>query len=217
MEKDIPAAIRHVAESHFAIRTLLKSRLQQQWVDVDVIGQVIGKPTNRGKIDYWTWWTERFGDRFYDMGSLIRLAAGLETGLRDYFRNKRQFKNLTELRQFVANDNRWKGAVFQRIQPWHGQDGARSLLQQELGYDLETNPHLRQVRELMLHRHLYAHHAGVLDNQYLDNWQRLTGEDLRANPAVKRDYPAEDVYWFSPLKQLNDYISWANAFFQQLP
>jgi hypothetical protein len=184
MENDIPAAVAHVAESHFAVRALLASRLKQQWVDVDIIGGVTGKPTNRGKIDYWTWWTERFGDKFYDMGSLIRLAAGLETGLRDYLRGKKQLNTLNDLRLFLASDARWKGAVFQRIQPWHVQGGVESLFQEELGYDLKTNSNLRDMQEVMLHRHLYAHRAGVLDDQYIADWQKLTTENLANDPAV---------------------------------
>ena len=183
MDVDIPAPVRHIAETHYAIRTLLKSRLQQQWVDLDVIAAATGRP-GHGKIDYWTWWTQRQGDRFFDMGSLIRLAAGLETGLRDYLSRKKEFSNLNGLRQFLATNARWKGAVFQRIQPWHVADGVRSLLAQELGYDLITNSDLRDMQELMLHRHLYAHRAGVLDDQYIDDWQKLTTENLANDPAI---------------------------------
>jgi hypothetical protein len=217
METDIPAAVAHVAESHFAVRGLLASRLKQQWVDTDIIGSVTGKPTNRGKVSYWTWWTERFGDKFYDMGSLIRLAAGLETGFRDYLRRKMQLNNLNDLRLFLASDSRWKGAVFQRIQPWHVRDGVESLFQEKLGSDLKANSNLHGMQELMLHRHLYAHRGGVLDDQYIAGWQRLTTENLANDPAISPVYPAQDVYWFRPLNHLADYINAAQGFFRELP
>jgi hypothetical protein len=31
------------------------------------------------------------------------------------------------------------------------------------------------------------------------------------------NYPAEDVYWFEPLKRLNVYIEEARRFFRQFP
>lgn len=190
---------------------MLRSQLQKQPVNLDVVPKVTGQPSAGGNTDFWTWWTGRFGDRFFDMGTLIRAAAGVETGLRDYLCRKRTFSNLDQLRSHLAKDRKWRGAVFQRIQPWHTGDGAKDLLQAELGYDLTTNPHLRNVQELVLHRHLYAHQAGVLDDYYIEDWKKLTGEDLAADPMVEGTYPAQDAYWFRPLDRLADYINAAKG------
>jgi hypothetical protein len=216
MKADVPTPIIHAAETHWYIRPMLKSRLCDQWVDPNVV-QKAGRTSDLPwKTDCWTWWVDRKGIQFFDMGTLIRVAAGVETGLRDYLCKKRA-SNLDQLRIHLAKDPRWKGSVFQRIQPWQTGNSANDLIKSELNYDLSSNPHLREVRELVLHRHLYAHNAGVLDEQYIESWKKLTDEDLTVDPEVQGNYPAKDVYWFRPLNRLTDYINAAKGFFLELP
>src|SRR5437588_3397147 len=129
MDGDIPAEVRHAAETQYMIRPQVKSALEGMWIDPKVLiaaGHAVDPQTK----DYWTWWSKRHGDRFFDMGTAIRLAGGLETGLRDYFGRKRGFANLTNLSNFLAQDKRWRGAVFQRIFPRNSPKGARELFQQ---------------------------------------------------------------------------------------
>jgi hypothetical protein len=216
VNEDIPAEIRHAVETQFIVRTLIKATLKRSIINPDVLIKA-GYTVDAETKDYWAWWSKRLGDRFFDMGTLIRAAAGLETGLRDYFRKKKGLPKLKDLRRLLEKDKCWNGAVFQRIFTWNSPRGAQELFQEEVGYDLQSNDRLPQMQELILHRHLYAHCAGLLDDEYIEKWRRLTGEDLAANPSVRDRYPSEDVYWFRPLRRLGDYINSANQFFQQLP
>ncbi len=72
------------------------------------------------------------------------------------------------------------------------------------------------MREVMLHRHLYAHRSGVVDEKYLKDHVAVTGTDIK--PAVKAEgFPGQDVYWFRPLQSLSDFIEASRRFFRLLP
>lgn len=161
---------------------------------------------------YWDVWTQRLSDRFFDMGTLIRAAASVETTLRDYYMLKKGHQNLTQLRQ----DPQYKQNIFQRLMPWNSKDGAIPLLL-TVGVDLTALPELPTLQELMLHRHLYAHNLGVIDDQYIDRLKKLTGRDLLTDPTISTSYPAQDVVWFEPLGRINDFIEAVRRFFRQLP
>lgn len=198
--------IERVAETHYMICPVLKSALTKQSLTPE--GQRIFPNCST----YWDVWTQRLSDKFFDMGTLIRSAASVETGLRDYYVQKKGYANLTQLR----HDSQYKENIFQRIMPWNGSDGAIPLLK-SVGVDLTTLQELPQLQELMLHRHLYAHNLGIIDDKYIDRLKKLTGKDLMTGPAISSTYPAQDVYWFEPLDRINLFIEAVRGFFRKLP
>ncbi|MFC1464519.1 MAG: hypothetical protein ACFLMY_06700 [Candidatus Brachytrichaceae bacterium NZ_4S206] len=198
--------IERVAETHYMIRPVLKVALTNQVLMPE------GKRMFPNCSTYWDVWTQRLSDRFFDMGTLIRAAASVETTLRDYYMLKKGHQNLTQLRQ----DPQYKQNIFQRLMPWNSKDGAIPLLL-TVGVDLTALPELPTLQELMLHRHLYAHNLGVIDDQYIDRLKKLTGRDLLTDPTISTSYPAQDVVWFEPLGRINDFIEAVRRFFRQLP
>ena len=41
-----------------------------------------------------------------------------------------------------------------------------------------------------MHRQLYAHNSGLLDDEYIDNIRQITGEDIRTHPSLAQsNYP----------------------------
>ncbi|MFL6098594.1 MAG: hypothetical protein ACJ71T_01415 [Actinomycetales bacterium] len=50
------------------------------------------------------------------------------------------------------------------------------LIRTDCGYDLEGNSEFSAMRELMAHRHLFAHRSGLVDQQYLDDLRLVTGK-----------------------------------------
>ena len=198
--------IERVAETHYIIRPVLKGALTSQVLMPE------GKTMFPNCSTYWDVWTQRLSDRFFDMGTLIRAAASVETTLRDYYMLKKGHQNLTQLRQ----DPQYKQNIFQRLMPWNGADGAIPLFL-TVGVDLKAFTELPTLQELMLHRHLYAHNLGVIDDQYIDRLKKLTGRDLLTDPTISTSYPAQDVVWFEPLGRINDFIEAVRRFFRQLP
>jgi hypothetical protein len=131
-----------------------------------------------------------------------------------YYMDRKSYSTLIDLR----NDARCKKGIFQRVQNWQGVNGVISLYRDEIGYDLTTNSHLHAIQEAMMHRHLYAHNSGLLDDEYIDNIRQITGEDIRTHPSLAQsNHPAEDVYWFEPLDRLNLHIEEARRFFRRFP
>lgn len=188
------------------IRPTLKTALKNQVLTAE------GQAMSPGCSTYFDVWTKSCSDRFFDMGTLIRAAASVETSLRDYYAQKKGYLNLSQLRQ----DPSYKKNIFQRIMPWHGNDGAIVLLKR-VNVDITVIPELPIVQELVLHRHLYAHNLGVIDDDYISNLKRLTSVDLQANPSVAAQYPAQDVIWFEPLSRLHVFIEAVRSFVRALP
>jgi hypothetical protein len=84
-------------------------------------------------------------------------------------------------------------------------------------YDLTTNPELSAIQEAMMHRHLYAHNSGLVDDDYIDKLRRITGHDLASDSRISASYPNDDTYWFEPLKSLNTLIESTRRFFRAFP
>jgi hypothetical protein len=145
------------------------------------------------------------------MGTLIRAAASVETGLRDYYVQKVGHSNLTQLRA----DPKYKQNIFQRVMPWSGKEGAIALFK-SIGVDLNTKQDFATVQELVLQRHLYAHNLGVIDAKYMADLKRLTGQDISQHQSVLNVFPAHDVVWFEPLARLNVFIEAARSFLRDL-
>lgn len=198
--------INRIAETHFSLKHQLEKCLKANVITAE--GRKIpgcDYPT------YYDMWRGSFSDRFFDMGTFIRFGSAIEQNLKGYYMLKKGLKTIAELKaEGKAGQN-----VFQRLMPWTD-DNVIELYKTELGYDLTTNPHFAAMQEAMLNRHLYAHNTGLVDETYLKNHQRLTGKDIRSDPALK-DYPKEDVYWFRPLNDLTEYINASRKFFGAFP
>ena len=167
--------INQFAEVHFYIKHVIESAFKHMVINPDVTYLVGGYDTELAR------WRGTFADKFFDMSTMIRLGTAVEVCLRTYYMDRKGLSTLIDLR----NDCRYQRGIFQRLQDWQQPNGALSLYKNEIGYDLANNPHLPAIQEMMMHRHLYAHNSGLLDNEYIDKIQEITGEDLslRFNPA----------------------------------
>lgn len=194
-----------VAEVQFFLRHQLRNVLESQvFSDTDHVRRFVGDSKN-----WLEFWEGQSGQQFFDMATLVRLATTVETLLRDYYRTCLGHPSISALAP------RGGRGVFQRLLPWSKQN-VIDLYIADLGVDLTENPELRRSQELMVSRHLYGHSSGLVTEEYLGNWKRLTGEDLRGNFQLS-SYPEEDVYWFRPLEELNDFIEDVRRFFRWFP
>jgi hypothetical protein len=159
--------------------------------------------------NYYEMWTGQFADKFHDMTTMVRLGGAIEEELRSLYMRRKGYANLLMLNA----DKDFRHGVFQRVMPWQAGPGSARHLLQLSGYELTTNSKLATAQRIMLHRHLYAHNLGVIDDRYITDWEKLTCENLRSLVAP---YPAEDVYWFRPLDELGDAIEIIRGFVQEL-
>ncbi|HSD38713.1 MAG TPA: hypothetical protein VLC92_14470 [Rhodocyclaceae bacterium] len=194
-----------VAETHFFLRPVLSSALKSQTLTTE------GQQHFPGCNNYNEVWATQLSDKYFDMGTLIRAAASVETGLRDYYVQKVGHANLTQLRA----DPKYKQNIFQRVMPWSGKDGAIALFN-SIGVDLAKMQDFASVQELVLQRHLYAHNLGVIDAKYMADLKSLTGQDISQHPSVLNVFPAQDVVWFEPLSRLDAFINAARSFLRNL-
>jgi hypothetical protein len=197
--------VNSVAEVQFFLRWQLRQALENYvFVKNEDIRKFIGD------AEHWLeFWESQSGQEFFDMTTLVRLATTVETLLRDYYRSCLGHSSISGL---APKGDR---GVFQRLFPW-SQNNVMELYAAHLNFDLTKNVKLRRVQELMAHRHLYGHSSGLVTDEYLDNWKTLTGEDLSTNKAL-RSYPDEDVFWFKPLEELDDFIEDVRGFFRGFP
>ncbi len=195
------AEINRIAETHYFIRLELRKALDG-FVLSDYAKSVLG-----GNATYLEYWEKSFSDRFFDMGTLIRLGTSIENCLKYFYMDQKGYGNIAQLK----NSCEYSKGIFQRIQAWQ-QNGVIALYQRELGVDLTQNPHLVEIQELMLHRHLYAHCSGIVDDDYIYDILRTTGQDLQQLPELS-SYPNQETYFFEPLKRLNDFIEATRGFF----
>lgn len=201
------AEINRVAETHYLLRWQLASKLKESVITPE------GKAFVGDYDTYHDFWCGTYGDRFFDMTTMIRLGTAVEQNLKRYYMHRKGYATLAELR----TDPSIKKGIFQRVQSWQD-NGVIPLYERELGYDLKGHPHLKPMQEMMTHRHLYGHNSGLLDDEYIENILEITGEDVRTLPTIAESrYPDEDVYWFEPLKKLNHFIEEARRFFRSFP
>ncbi len=174
------ADVERVAETHFFIRHRLQRSLESWQLDSgarDVFG------TNAES--YWGVWTAGYGDRFFDMATFIRLGTAVENGLRHFHRE-------------VSGKRIDDHGVFQRlVKP----DVLGRLFVEDCGVGLEALASFAEMREVMVHRHLFAHRAGLVDDKYVSDLKAVTGQDISHDLAAL-GFPDEDVYWFTPLRRL---------------
>lgn len=203
---DYRADIEKLKWTHFVARPMMTRALKTSSL-TDTGRQLM--PGAQNMLDVWE---SNLADRFFDMGTMIRLGSTIETCLKHYYMDKKNHSNLVSLK----NDPAYKKNIFQRVQTWNGADSAQGIYQNELGIDLTKNSDLVYLQEAMLHRHLYAHNSGLLDDEYMQRIKQITGEDLMAIPEVTRTYPLQDTYWFEPLNRITNLIERTQSFFQAL-
>ena len=200
--------INAVAQIHFHISRVIEAGLKSTMITPEE-RTIVGEYNT--ELDRWR---DTFADKFFDTSTAIRLGTAIEICLRTYYMDRKSYSTLIDLR----NDARCKKGIFQRVQNWQGANGVISHYRDEIGYDLTTNSHLHAIQEAMMHRHLYAHNSGLLDDEYIDNIRQITGENIRTHPSLAQsNHPAEDVYWFEPLDRLNLHIEEARRFFRRFP
>jgi hypothetical protein len=198
--------INRVAEVHFFIRPVLVRALRQQSI-TDEGRKLVGNFEN-----YYGLWTASFSDNFFDMATAIRLGSVIENCLKKYYMDQKGYITISQLK----TDRNYKRGIFQQVQS--DQRKGVIWLYNEAGiYDLSTNKHLVSIQEAMMHRHLYAHNSGIIDDDYIDKIEKITGQDIKALPQIAASYPTNDTYWFEPLTRLNDFIEEARRFFSLFP
>lgn len=203
MKEILLQQIERVAETHFFLRLKMNIALQNQFITPEARSRFGGHKT------YYEYWQASFGDKFFDMTTMVRLGTSIESCLKQYYMHRKGYSSNVELH----GDPRYEKNVFQRVQSWQN-NGAIKLYRDQIGYDLDTNPHLKSIQEIMMHRHLYAHNAGLLDDDYITKIGRIIGENAEVkSAAASLGYPQEDVYWFRPLKRLSEFIEETRRFF----
>lgn len=196
--------INRIAETQFMIRPQIVNALKDQVLTPE------GKAMLSANT-YYEFWVKNFNDRFYDMGTIIRLGTEIENGLKYYYMEKKGYKNLLELN----SDPKYSMGIFQRIMPWTN-NNVIALYDKEIGCDLNANAKILDVQEIMLYRHLYAHSSGLLNDKFLIDYEKLTGKNILTSIGIS-NYPSEDVYFFDGLNNLNQYIEEARRFFTNMP
>lgn len=207
MHEEFKHQINRVKEVHFFIRPYLENCLRNQILTDE------GRQFAGDYRSYYDLWTGTYSNKFFDMTTMIRLGSAIESCLKWYYMHKKGYSNLQQLKA----DPSYKQGIFQRVQPRQNQGGVIDLFQDELQYDLTNNPKLPVIQETMLHRHLYAHNSGLLDEKYCNSIKEITGHDIVADPTVSVSYPSDDTYWFEPLKRLDDLINGTEHFFRAFP
>lgn len=192
--------VHQVAEVHFHLRIRLEAALE-----AFTFTEEARKRLGIEAVNYKQYWKQSYSDRYFDMGTLQRLATAVETGLRHHHRTIAG----SDLAKTATKDR----AVFQAlVRP----ERLLDLFQRDCGYDLSSNPNWQDMRLLMAHRHLYAHRSGLVDDKYLDDVRLISGEDLR--PLLEEwGYPEEELLWFRPLSHLDHSIEAAKRFFRHFP
>lgn len=197
------ASLNRVAETHFFVRIKLNQALDSVAL-TDASELIVGSKYR----NYGEYWRASYGEAFFDIGTLLRLATAIEDGLREVYL---QVAGEARLRAFVQRHGR---GVFQRLRDRDG------VLVKEfrlaLDYELESNPEWSSLCLIMAHRHLYAHRSGQIDEDYVRQIRELSGEDV-SETFDSAGWPAERMYWFRPLHSLGDMIEETRRFFDAMP
>lgn len=204
-------SVNDVATMHRVIRPMLMNCLKSH----GIIDNAENRAISHGATNWQEFWHSTYGDRFFDMGTFVRLGSAIETTLRDYYMAKKGHKNITELKADFKSNKVQRG-IFQRLVPkTKGGDTDCLKLFSNLGIDLSAKPEFALVQEMMLHRHLYAHNQGVVDDDYIEQVLVHTGKDLKADLS-KDGYPTEDIVWFKPLNEMDVFIDACKKFIAAL-
>lgn len=153
--------------------------------------------------NYGQYWRASRGAEYFDMATLLRLGSALETGLRAVHRSRVATDQVGAVRSPPTG-------VFQQLV-----DPRRliEVFQRDCGVRIDNFAEWRTMQELMVHRHLYAHRSGSVDDRYIDQLRTVTGQDVTRRLA-ELGYPDAEVLWFEPLHRLGDFIESARTFFR---
>ena len=188
--------VERVAETHFMIRPMLRNALRNSLITPE--GQSV---LSVSADNYLELWEGTYADRWFDMGTFVRLGTAIETGLREFHG-----------RLALSATPPGRG-IFQRlVDPVE----LEQLFRRDCGVEISSCRSWTEMREIMLHRHLFAHRSGLVDDQYIKNLAMLTGVDILPD-VVASGYPVAGVHWLRPLSRLNEYIEHARRFFRDLP
>jgi len=163
------AEVERIAETHFMIRPEITQALRRIRIPSEPhVRKIVGDPET-----YLDRWQAMYGDRFVDMTTMVRLGTAIETGLR------------TCHRAFGGNTS-GRGLYQRIVRP---QEIVRRF-KDDCHYDLSTNSAWDKMREIMVHRHLYAHNSGVVDEKYVQDIQLVTAQSIETL-LVERGYPTK--------------------------
>ena len=190
------AEVERIAETHFGLRPLLLRVMEGQLISEEMQGQLPVRAAN-----YREYWEGTYSDRWFDMATIMRLGTAIETGLRDSF-----------YRVAPAGERVDRGLFQRLVTPGE----IEIAFQTKCSVDLSAIPQWITMRQIMVHRHLFAHRGGLVDDDYLAQHSMVCGVDIRADVELL-GYPEKDVFWFRPLKDIPYYIEAARAFFGQVP
>ena len=161
---------------------------------------------------------------FMRMGTFQRLGSVLEVTLRDYYMERRSLTRPGLDSDLRGVGKQFSGAVFQRVKPG-GAGNVQSLFSSAFGFELNDGKGFDAVQEYFVHRHLYTHRDGRVDERYLTDLEAVSGADERARveaavleQAGVQSVEEADVYWFEPLRQhFSRYIDAAASVVRDLP
>jgi hypothetical protein len=193
--------IEQVAETHFITRPQMESAFK------NIILTEHARNMFPGCNNYLDVWQHRLSDKFFDMSTMTRMGSSIEFVLRDFYMEKKGYLNISELKK----DPMFTQGIFQRIMP-RSNNNAIDLFM-SIGFDITAFPEFTKIQEIMLHRHLYAHNSGIIDDKYISDIKKLTGLDLTKEGSLS-SYPDDDTFYFNPLKESNitDYIETIRRF-----
>lgn len=206
MWKKFEIEINRIAETHWSIRPMLVLWLKQQKITQE------GKTLVGNYNSYFDMWTGSKSDKFFDMGTFIRLGSCIENCLKYYYMAEKGHSNIKELQA----DQAYSKNIFQRILPW-SKRSAMDIYYNELKIDITSFKKFDEIQEVMLNRHLFAHNTGLLDEDYMSKLLKLKKIDLTQDPIISKSFGIEDVYYFEPLKRLDNFIEATRVFFGSFP
>jgi hypothetical protein len=169
----------------------------------------------KGHRTYLDLWRSQFNDKFFDMATFVRLGSETELAFRNYYMDQKGHSSILNLKRDPAVKN--KGNIFQRVKK-SSTENLQTLYLSELQIDLMQIPEFAKVIEFIIHRHLYTHNSGIIDDQYLADLKDTCGIDLLSTTQITSlGYPNQDVYWFEPLKRLPAFYEAIKATIYKLP
>lgn len=205
-KKKLSHYINEVAQTHFYFRIELEKTLKSTQINPVLKTNFYDCET------YYDYWIKTSGDNFFDIGTFLRLGLAVELCLKQYYMMKMNYQTISELKK----DPNYKDNLFQRIKPT-SHNSCIETFKKVLDIDLNKIPKFQCLQEIIIHRHLYAHNSGLVDDNYIKDLETIN-INLRDDLILKaKNYPLNDVYWFEPLKRIDQYIECVRDFIDQLP
>ncbi len=158
------------------------------------------------------YWVGTRSDIYFDMGTFVRLGSETEGAFRDYYMFSLKLPNLNELKSSLPK----AGPVFQRVKSG---DTLQKLYLKDLKINLEEFPEFALIKEFVIHRHLYAHNSGYLDEQFFKDMKEYCEIDLLANDPEFSElgWPTKDLVYTSPLRRIGEFSTAISSLFKKLP